>query len=146
MVEWDRYRLVKIDIDWSECRKQTNDILSQEQELKYITQLLGEKNLPDDQQLTIFVARLIKNGLLAQSAFDKIDNFTDAKKLLGLVKLILLIYKEGKKLLKIGVLIEETLGRDFITEVLRISYTVPNEDFDRIEDVKNRLVKKLRSS
>ncbi|KKM89449.1 hypothetical protein LCGC14_1248570 [marine sediment metagenome] len=136
----------EIDIDWAECRKQINDILSQEQELKYITQLLGEKNLPDDQQLTLFIARIIKNGLLAQSAFDKIDSFTDTRKLLGLVKLILLIYNEGKKLLKRGVVIEELLDPTFIRELLRMSSTIPNENFERIEDLKNRLLEKLKPS
>ncbi|KKM89272.1 hypothetical protein LCGC14_1250340 [marine sediment metagenome] len=140
-IEWP-----EIDIDWSECRKQTNEILGQEQELKYITQLLGEKNLPDDQQLTLFIARIIKNGLLAQSAFDEIDSFTDAKKLLGLIKLILLIYSEGKKLLKRGVVIEESLDPSFIKELLRMSRSIPNDEFERIEDMKNRLIKKLRSS
>ncbi|HDZ19353.1 hypothetical protein LCGC14_1285930 [marine sediment metagenome] len=140
-IEWP-----EIDIDWSECRKQANDILSQDQELKYITQLLGEKNLPDDQQLTIFIARIIKNGVLAQSAYDEIDKFTDVKKLLGLIKLILLIYSEGKKLLKRGVVIEDLLDQEFITKLLRLSQTVPNEDFKQIEDMKNSLMQKLKSS
>ena len=139
-IEWS-----EIDIDWSECRKQINDILAQEDELKYITQLLGEKNLPDDQQLTLFVARLIKDGILAQSAFDEIDNFTDVKKLLGMVKLVLLIYNEGKRLLKIGVLIEELLDSTFKTEVLRMSTNISNEDIEKIEELKNRLMKKIKS-
>ena len=140
-IEWP-----EIDIDWSECRKQINNVLSQENELQYLTQLLGEKNLSDDQQLTLFIARLIKNGLLIQSAFDKIDNFTDTKKLLGLAKLILLMYNEGKKLLKRGVMIEDLLDQSFLSEIIFIRNTIPNEDFLRLEDVKKRLIKKLRSS
>ncbi|MHA1932120.1 MAG: V-type ATP synthase subunit A [Promethearchaeota archaeon] len=93
-IEW-----VDIDIDWSECREQINDILAEEQELKHVIQLIGEKNLPEESQLTLFIANLVKNGFLIQSAFDIIDNFTDVKKLLSMVKLILLIYKEGKELL-----------------------------------------------
>ena len=135
----------EIDIDWSECRKQVNEILSEEQELTYIIQLIGEKNLPDDQQLVLFLARLIKNGFLIQSAFDDIDNYTKIKKLLGLIKIILLIYNEGKLLIEQGILIENLLDPEIITEILRIRHSVKNDDFYQIEELKNKLLKKLRS-
>lgn len=134
----------EIDIDWSECRKQVNEILLQEQDLKHVLQLVGEKNLPDDQQLTLFVAKMIRNGFLIQNAFDEIDNYTNTTKLLGLIKLILAIYNEGKNLIKRGLLIEDLLDTDLITSILRISQTIPNDAFQRIERIKNALIKKLR--
>ncbi|TKJ24268.1 MAG: V-type ATP synthase subunit A [Promethearchaeota archaeon Loki_b32] len=135
----------EIDIDWIECRKQVNEILSEEKELTYIIQLIGEKNLPDDQQLVLFLARLIKNGFLIQSAFDDIDNYTKIKKLLGLIKIILLIYNEGKLLIEQGILIENFLDSEIINEILRIRHSVKNDDFYLIEELKNKLLKRLRS-
>ncbi|GAH01885.1 unnamed protein product, partial [marine sediment metagenome] len=130
----------EIDIDWIECRKQVNEILSEEKELTYIIQLIGEKNLPDDQQLVLFLARLIKNGFLIQSAFDDIDNYTKIKKLLGLIKIILLIYNEGKLLIEQGILIENFLDPEIINEILRIRHSVKNDDFYLIEELKNKLL------
>ena len=138
-IDWD-----EIDIDWIECRKQVNEILSQEQELKYVIQLVGEKNLPESQQLILFISRLIKNGFLIQSAFEEIDNYTGVKKLLGMIKLILLIYNEGIDLIDQGVLIEDLLDPDLVNKILRINKTVANEDFHKIESLKNELVQKLR--
>ncbi len=135
----------EIDIDWIECRKQVNEILSEEKELTYIIQLIGEKNLPDDQQLILFLARLIKNGFLIQSAFDDIDNYTKIKKLLGLIKIILLIYNEGKLLIEQGILIENLLDPEIINEILRIRHSVKNDDFYLIEELKNKLLRRLRS-
>ena len=135
----------EIDIDWIECRKQVNEILSEEKELTYIIQLIGEKNLPDDQQLVLFLARLIKNGFLIQSAFDDIDNYTKIKKLLGLIKIILLIYNEGKLLIEQGILIENFLDPEIINEILRIRHSVKNDDFYLIEELKNKLLRRLRS-
>ncbi|MFX0104704.1 MAG: V-type ATP synthase subunit A [Candidatus Hodarchaeota archaeon] len=134
----------EIDFDWSACRKQVNEILSQEQDLKHILQLVGEKNLPEDQQLVLFIAKMIRNGFLIQNAFDDIDNFTNIKKLLGIIKIILLIYIEGRNLIEQGVLIENLLEPDLITSIVRISQNVPNEDFHQIERIKNKLVQKLR--
>jgi len=135
----------EIDIDWMECRNQVNDILSQEQDLTNIIQLTGEKDLQENQYFILFIARLIKNGFLIQSAFDDIDNYTEIKKMLGLIKLILLIYNEGKKLLDQGISIENVLDLELINEILRIKHTISNEDFHQIENLKDKLIEKLRS-
>jgi len=134
----------EIDIDWSQCRNQVNEILSQEQELKHILQLVGEKNLPESQQLVLFIAKMIRDGFLIQNAFDDTDNYTSIKKLLGIIKVILLIYKEGKNLIERGILIEDLLEPDLINSILRISQTVPNEAFKRIEKIKDTIIKKLK--
>ena len=134
----------EINIDWAKCRKQVNDILSKEQDLKYIIQLIGEKNLPEDQQLVLFITKLIKNGFLIQSAFDEIDSFTDVEKLLSLIKLILLIYNYGKDLVDQGLLLEDLLDSELIDKILRISQTVPNNNFKQIDRIKNELIKKFK--
>jgi V/A-type H+-transporting ATPase subunit A len=133
-----------IDIDWSECRKQVNEILSLEQEFKHILHLVGEKNLAESQQLVLFIARLIRDGFLIQNAFDDVDNFTNTKKLLGIIKIILLIYNEGLSLIEKGILIEEFLEQDIINSILRISQTIPNNAFHQIEKIKDRILKKLK--
>ncbi len=135
----------ELDIDWFECRSQINGILSKETELKNITQLIGEENLPEDQQLTLFTAKLIREGFLIQNAFDDIDNYTDTRKLMGLVKLILLFYKESKDLLKHGFLIEDIKELEVINNILRISQSVPNNEFKKIMEFKNELLNEVES-
>ncbi len=135
----------EIDVDWFDCRIQVNKILSQDNELKYITQLIGEENLPDDQQLTLFIAKLIKNGFLIQNAYDDIDNFTDIRKLLGMIKVILLLFKESKELLKQGFLFEDIKSLLVINDILRINRTISNDDFDKIEGIKRRLLSEIES-
>ncbi|MFX0083428.1 MAG: V-type ATP synthase subunit A [Candidatus Hodarchaeota archaeon] len=134
----------EINIDWDECRNQVNDILSQEQDLKYLIQLIGEKNLPEDKQLVLFITKLIKNSFLIQSAFDEIDSFTDVEKLLGIIKLILFIYNKGKDLVNQGILLEDLLDSELINKIMRISQTVPNNNFNQIERIKNELIRKFR--
>ncbi|MFW9988592.1 MAG: V-type ATP synthase subunit A [Candidatus Odinarchaeota archaeon] len=134
----------EIDIEWMECRNQVNDILSKEQDLKYIIQLVGERNLTESQQLILFVSKLIKNGFLIQSAFDEIDNYTATKKLLGIIKLILLIYNEGNNLINQGILIKDLLNSDIINEILRIRNTIKNSEFHQIQQLKDRIIKQFR--
>ncbi|MFW9865431.1 MAG: V-type ATP synthase subunit A [Candidatus Thorarchaeota archaeon] len=136
----------EIDLDWYECRTIINNILSQENDLKNITQLIGEENLPEDQQLILFIAKLIRNSFLIQNAFDNIDNFTNPTKLIGQIKIILLLFKEGQELLKSGYIIEDIKKFKIIDDILRISYSIPNDKFSQIEDIKKKMLSEIESS
>ncbi|MDX1798965.1 MAG: V-type ATP synthase subunit A, partial [Candidatus Lokiarchaeia archaeon] len=91
----------------------------------------------------LFLANLIKKSFLIQNAFDEIDRFTDPKKLLGMVKIILLFYDQASELLQSGVLLEDIKKLDVINTILRIGITIPNEDFDKIVEIKDTLVKEM---
>ena len=133
----------EIDVDWMECRNKIDGILAKEANLENISQLIGEENLPEEQQLSLFLANLIKKGFLIQNAFDEIDRFTDPKKLLGMIKIILLFFKQASELLQSGVLLEDIKKLDVINTILRIGITIPNEDFDKIVEIKDTLVKEM---
>ncbi|MFX0073732.1 MAG: V-type ATP synthase subunit A [Candidatus Hermodarchaeota archaeon] len=122
-----------IKLDWFECRKQVNEILSRESDLKYITQLLGQKNLAEDQKLELFIANLIRNAFFIQNAFNMVDNFTTSKKMMGLIKLILLLYNKSKSLIKQGFIIHDRKCDQILNEIMRISHYVLNEDIEPIE-------------
>ncbi|MFX0186971.1 MAG: V-type ATP synthase subunit A [Candidatus Hodarchaeota archaeon] len=135
----------EIDIDWLECRKQVNEILSIENDLKNVVQLIGEENLPESQQLDLFIAKIIKNGFLIQNAFDTIDNYTNIQKLLGLIKIILLLYHQGKDLLKQGFIVEDIKDLEILNDILRISHTIPNNNFTNIVKVRNKLLNEIET-
>ena len=82
---------------------------------------------------------------MIQNAFDNIDNYTDVKKLLGMIKIILLLYKEGKELLEKGFIIEDIKSLRLINDILRINHTIENKDFDKIEDIKDQLLNEIES-
>ena len=135
----------EIDIDWHECRKEINNILSQENELKNVTQLVGEENLPEDQQFVLFISNLIRNSFLIQNAFDPIDCFTDIKKLIEFTKIILLIYHEGQQLISQGYLIDDVKDLKVIGEILRIGQSVPNDKLSQIEELRKKLSYEIES-
>lgn len=130
----------EIDIEWSGCREEINDILSKENELKAVIKLLGQANLPEDQKLSLLLADLVRKSFLIQNAFDEIDNYTDYKKLLGMVKIILLIYQEGKKQVEKGSIIHIMNFNELVNDITKIARTVANEDFHAIEEFKDTLI------
>ncbi|MFX0057801.1 MAG: V-type ATP synthase subunit A [Candidatus Hodarchaeota archaeon] len=136
---------VEMDLDWYQCRNYVEEILSKEQNLINIVQLIGEENLPEEQQLILFIAKVIRESFLIQNAFDTIDGYTDAKKLLGHIKLILLLYNEGKKILKQGFLLEDIKNLQIINEIIRINNRIPNNEFDKIDNIKEKLLQEIES-
>ena len=64
-------------------------ILQENAELEEIVMLVGSDALPEDQQVTLEVARMIINFWLAQSAFHPVDTFCPYKKQFDLLNAIL---------------------------------------------------------
>ena len=60
---------------WSDNIATTMAILQEEAELQEIVQLVGSDALPEDQQLTLEVARLLREFYLQQNAFHDVDTY-----------------------------------------------------------------------
>jgi len=60
---------------WSENIATAMSVLQEEAELQEIVQLVGSDALPDDQQLTLEVARLLREFYLQQNAFHDVDTY-----------------------------------------------------------------------
>jgi len=64
------------------------EILQKEAELQEIVQLVGSDALPESEQITIEVARMIREIFLQQNAYDAVDTFCDMKKQFDMMKAI----------------------------------------------------------
>ena len=62
-----------VDPNFTDHRNQLVAILNQESSLMEIVKLIGSDVLPDDQKLTLEIARVIRLGFLQQNAFHKDD-------------------------------------------------------------------------
>ena len=60
-----------------------------------------------------------------------------------MIKILLLFYKQASELLESGVLLEDIKKLDVINTILRIGITIPNEDFDKITEIKDILMKEM---
>ena len=68
-----------ISNDFPEVRTEISALLQVESELQEIVQLVGSDALPVDQQLTLEVARMIREFFLQQNAFHDVDTYSDLK-------------------------------------------------------------------
>jgi len=78
--------------EWSDLRKKTQNMLQQESELQEIVQLVGIDSLPIEQQLLLFIARMIREDFLQQNAFHDEDTFCPLAKQLEMIRAIFRFY------------------------------------------------------
>jgi len=96
--------------DWNKNKRRAMEILQENAELEEIVILVGSDALPEDQQLTLEVARMIINFWLAQSAFHPVDTFCPYKKQFDLLKAILSFRDHAFEALARGVPTDVILG------------------------------------
>ena len=74
--------------EWNPLRAWFMEVLQKEAELQEIVQLVGSDALPENEQITIEVARMIRELFLQQNGFDPVDTYCDLDKQLDMFKMI----------------------------------------------------------
>ncbi len=75
--------------DWRQTVDRISTLLQEEDKLLEIVQLVGSDALPEKEQVTIQVTRLIREVVLQQNAFHAVDTHSEPKKTYQLMKAIL---------------------------------------------------------
>jgi V/A-type H+-transporting ATPase subunit A len=75
--EWYRKNVAE---DWNAVRLWAMETLQKEAELQEIVQLVGSDALPEEQRLTLEVARMIREFFLQQSAYHPVDTYSPLKR------------------------------------------------------------------
>jgi len=78
----------EVSPEWNVLRSWAMEVLQKEAELQGIVQLVGSDALPEAEQLTIEIARMIREIFLQQNAYDAVDTFCDMSKQYDMMKAI----------------------------------------------------------
>jgi V/A-type H+-transporting ATPase subunit A len=85
----DPWFVKNVASDWPAVRARAMDLLQRESELQEIVQLVGSDALPEDQQLTLEIARLIREVFLQQNAYHPVDTYCSMQKQYRMMKFIM---------------------------------------------------------
>jgi len=88
---------------WAAMRRQTMEILQRGRELHDIATLVGPESLQDGDRLILDLARLIREVILGQSAYDPNDAHSPVRKTYRLASLALETYRTASAALASGV-------------------------------------------
>lgn len=128
---WNQYE----EANWKELRDRAMGLLQQDSKLQKIVKLVGEDALPDDQRLVIEGAKLLKNAILQQSAFDDVDMYAEPLRQLWMLKIILHFYERAGIVIKKGAPIYRIREMEAIERVNRMKARISNQQIDKFQDV-----------
>ena len=135
-----------VGTDFMECRSRLADLLLQETNLMQIVKLIGSDVLPDDQKLTIEIARVIRVGFLQQNAFHPVDTYVPLEKQLKMMEIILYLYDKCSALVAKQVPVSTLLATGLFDTLVKMKYDIPNDDFSRFDALRAEIDTKLAAA
>lgn len=113
--------------DWKSIVSTMMGILQEEEKLMEIVQLVGSDSLPDKQQLTLEVARMIREFLLQQNAFHDIDTYCTLDKSYLIMKTVLHFNTLAKAALEHGARMKDLLKMKSKDRIAEAKFTKEHE-------------------
>ncbi len=118
--------------DWGELRAEALKVLQREDRLQQIVKLVGPDVLPDSQRLILFVAEILKNGFLTQSAFDEKDMYCSPERQMALLRMMLALHRRGSALIQAGAPLVKLQQLTCIQQIVRAKSSFGNDELEAI--------------
>ena len=112
-----------------------------EAELQEIVQLVGSDALPVDQQLTLEVARMIREFFLQQNGFHDVDAYCDINLQYKMAKAILSFQESAKAAMASGAQLNDVVNVQSRTDLMRGRFE--KGYIDEIEDMVKKMTTEI---
>lgn len=120
-------------------RTQIVALLNQETSLMEIVKLIGSDVLPDDQKLTLEIARVIRLGFLQQNAFHAEDTCVPMKKQFEMMEIILYLNEKSKDLIAQGMPMSVLKEDNIFEKIIAIKYDVANNELEKFDEYRQAI-------
>ena len=139
------YFRTKVNEEWPRLRSWAQRTLQEEAELEEIVRLVGADALPPDQQLTLEVARMVREIFLQQNAYHPVDTFCPPERQFKLISAIKKFADLGRKAVSLDVPVKDVASvksRELLTRVkyedkfdqeLDKALAMMDDDFKKLE-------------
>ncbi len=119
------------DPDWARQRLEALRLLSDAERIESVAQLTGVESLPGAERVTLISARLLREGVLQQSALSLNDRYCAPSKQAALLRLVLEVHRALLASVGQGIAIEHVESLD-LSDVARVRDESPADDVDAV--------------
>ncbi|NMG83845.1 MAG: ATP synthase subunit A [Methanosarcinales archaeon] len=127
----DEWYNENISTEWTKLRSETMSLMQREAELQDIVQLVGSDALPDDQQLTLEIARMVREYFLQQNAYHDVDSYCPMINQYKMLKAILTWGEKAILSLESGVLVADIIALESKDMLAKVRF---EKDIDAVLD------------
>ncbi len=125
------FKAAEGDDDWAQRRREALQLLMDADRIESVAQLTGVESLPGPERVTLISARLLREGVLQQSALSLNDRYCATAKQGALLALVLDIQRALLASADGGTAIERIEALD-LSDVARIRDECPADDVDAV--------------
>ncbi len=119
--------------DFMTLRSRLQTTMKEETSLNEIVKLIGSDILPEDQKLTIEIARVIRLGFLQQNSFHAIDTYVPMEKMKRMMEVIFRLYDGAKGLIAKSIPLSQIKATGIFDQLIRMKYQIPNDDLSQFD-------------
>ena len=117
--------------DWNGSIATAMSVLTEESKLQEIVQLVGSDALPEDQQLTLEVARMLREFYLQQNAFHDVDTYCTIQNQYKFLSVVLHYKELAEKAMNGGIELDKVIGLPILEDIGRAKF---EENMDELLD------------
>jgi V/A-type H+-transporting ATPase subunit A len=129
--------------DWPELRRETLELLRQERDLAEIAGLIGVDAMQDPERFVLAAARLLRDVVLAQSAFEVNDRVSSPARTYRMVSLTQQFVHEAQRAIARGVPLDE-LNINGMRDVLMALRLADESELDARTEVVRSVVEEMK--
>jgi V/A-type H+-transporting ATPase subunit A len=127
--------------NFMDYRNEVLRILTEESKLNEIVKLIGSDVLPDDQKLTLEIARVIRLGFIQQNAYHASDTYVPLAKQMKMMEVILYLYEKAKSLVEMNMPMSLLRENKIFDHVISMKYDVGNDELAKFDIYKSEIDK-----
>ncbi|MFZ2013468.1 MAG: V-type ATP synthase subunit A [Nocardioides sp.] len=131
------------DPEWARRRARTVALLAEADRLTDLAELVGAGSLPGHERVVLLAGRLLREGVLQQSALSENDSYSTTAKTAALLDGVLAVVDECDAMVERGITASEIEELDF-SALLRAAQETPPDGAEPVEARCRRLVESLR--
>ncbi|MCD7947073.1 MAG: V-type ATP synthase subunit A [Oscillospiraceae bacterium] len=120
-------------------RQRLFTLLQEEAKLMEIVKLIGADILPEDQKLTIEIAKLVRVCFLQQNAYNDVDTYVPMEKQFKMMDVILTLYDGAKELVEKAIPLSQLVATGIFETVNKMKYEVKNDELGKFDDYKAQI-------
>lgn len=140
----EQYVNEHINAKFGEVRQRAMTNLQEESSLNEIVRLVGYDALSEGDQLTLEVAKSIREDFLQQNGFHELDSYTSLEKQCKMLDLVLYFGDEAARALEAGVYLKKVLALPVRERIARVKYT-PEKELPQIDEVRAQVHKAVET-
>jgi V/A-type H+-transporting ATPase subunit A len=124
---------------WKKKRAEAMALLTQADELARIVNLVGPEALSSQQRWSLEGAKLLKEGVLQQSALDPVDTYCAPEKQYILLDLMLYLYHQGQSLLEADIPISRLSDLPVMGRARRLKSRFSNDQIEKLKAFRDEI-------